>query len=90
MLLHIPISSILQATLLCLAKRVNFNNHIEMKAATNQYGVDALTAQVGSIIILALYMNRWSVDKYTESFEQLAKLAFELQPSLKRILLSCK
>jgi hypothetical protein len=42
-----------------------------------------LTARVGGIIILALCVNGWSVDKCAESFERLAKLAFEPRPSLK-------
>lgn len=41
-----------------------------------------LTARIGGIIILALCVNGWSVDKCTESFERLAKLAFQPRPSL--------
>ena len=41
-----------------------------------------LTARIGGIIILALCVNGWSVDKCTESFERLARLAFQPRPSL--------
>lgn len=41
-----------------------------------------LTTRTGGIIILALCVNGWSVDKCAESFERLAKLAFQPRPSL--------
>jgi len=38
-------------------------------------------SETGGIIVLALFVNGWSVDKCAESFEQLAKLAFQSRPS---------
>lgn len=35
----------------------------------------------GGIIVLALFVNGWSVDKCGERFEQLARLAFQPRPS---------
>jgi hypothetical protein len=45
------------------------------------YARAQLTDRTGGIIVLALCVNGWSVDKCADSFEQLAKLAFQPRPS---------
>ena len=42
----------------------------------------------GGLILLALFQNGWSIDKSSETFEKLAKLAFQQRKGLKIPILS--